>query len=89
MKKLLFAVFLILTIVSCTSVRYVMIDHKDSTKLVEVRKRIIYENRYIDMQIPMYYWNRPLFYHPIVIPLPQRRVVVPQRPLSPRPHRNR
>ncbi len=66
MNKLL-SVLLLLVMVGCTPVRYVMIDPKDSTKLVEVRKRIIYQDTYVDLQMPMYYWNRPLFYNPIII----------------------
>ncbi len=82
MKNLLLAVFLLLGIASCTPVKYVMIDPKDSTKLVEVRKRIIYDDTYVQLQTPMFYWNRPLFYQPLYIPIPQRRVVVaPQRPV--------
>jgi len=82
MKNLLLAVFLLLGIASCTPVRYVMIDPKDSTKLVEVRKRIIYDDKYIQLQTPMFYWNRPLVYQPLYIPIPQRRIVVtPQRPV--------
>ncbi len=80
MKNLLLAVFLLLAIASCTPIKYVMIDPKDSTKLVEVRKRIIYDDTYVQLQTPMFYWNRPLFYQPLYIPIPQRRVVVtPQR----------
>ena len=63
-----------------------MIDPKDSTNLVEVRKRVIYQDTYIDLQMPFYYWNRPLFYQPIVIPFPQRRVVAPHRPVRPQPN---
>jgi hypothetical protein len=84
MKNLLLAVFLLLGIASCTPVKYVMIDPKDSTKLVEVRKRIIYDDSFVQLQTPMFYWNRPLFYQPLYIPFPQRRVIVtPQRPVRP------
>ena len=85
MNKLL-SVLLLLVMVGCTPVRYVMVDSKDSTKLVEVRKRIIYQDTYVDLQMPMYYWNRPLFYNPIIIPIPQRRVVTPQRPIRTQPN---
>jgi hypothetical protein len=85
MNKLL-SVLLLLVMVGCTPVRYVMVDPKDSTKLVEVRKRIIYQDTYMDLQMPMYYWNRPLFYNPIIIPIPQRRVVTPQRPIRTQPN---
>ncbi len=84
MKNLLLAVFLLLGIASCTPVKYVMIDPKDSTKLIEVRKRIIYDDTYVQLQTPMFYWNRPLFYQPLYIPTPKRRVIVtPQRPVKP------
>ena len=88
MNKLL-SVLLLLVMVGCTPVRYVMVDPKDSTKLVEVRKRIIYQDTYVDFQMPMYYWNSPLFYNPIIIPLPQRRIVTPQRPIRTQPNLHR
>lgn len=88
MNKLL-SVLPLLVMVGCTPVRYVMIDPKDSTKLVEVRKRIIYQDTYVDLQMPMYYWNRPLFYNPIIIPIPQRRIVTPQRPIRTQPNWHR
>ena len=88
MNKLL-SVLLLLVMVGCTPVRYVMVDPKDSTKLVEVRKRIIYQDTYVDLQMPMYYWNRPLFYNPIIIPIPQRRIVTPQRPIRTQPNLHR
>ena len=90
LKKYL-AVLLIIFVAGCTPVRYVMVDPKDSTKLVEVRKRIIYDDYHMSTPYPLYnnYWwwynNRP-----IVI---QRPIVVPQRPQpkqplrSPRSHR--
>jgi hypothetical protein len=94
MKKIL-ALLLILS--GCTPVQYVMVDPKDSTKLVEVRKRIIYEDVY-EPRIPLYFYNgffgvqpyRPLIIQrPIVVP--RRQVVPPNRnyrqPLPPRPPR--
>jgi len=94
MKKIL-ALLLILS--GCTPVQYVMVDSKDSTKLVEVRKRIIYEDVY-EPRIPLYFYNgffgvQP--YRPLII---QRPIVVPRRsttpynrnyrqPLPPRPPR--
>jgi hypothetical protein len=66
-----------------------MVDPKDSTNLVEVRKRIIYEDIY-QPQIPLYFYNgffgvqpyRPLIIQrPIVIP--RRPIVVPTRPSAP------
>jgi len=62
-----FAMFL----ASCTTVRYVYIDPKDSTKLIEVRKRIIYDDTYLQMPIYFNYWNTPYYnYSPrIVVPI--------------------
>jgi hypothetical protein len=71
MKYLLF----LLLLAGCTPVKYVMVDPKDSTKLVEVRKRIIYE----DIYMPLYFNTRPYYYtRPIII---QRPIVIPQRPI--------
>jgi hypothetical protein len=83
MKKIL-ALLLILS--SCTPVQYVMVDPKDSTKLIEVRKRIIYEDVY-ESRIPLYFHNgffgvQP--YRPLII---QRPIVVPRRQVVP-PNRN-
>jgi len=63
-----------------------MVDPKDSTKLVEVRKRIIYEDVY-EPRIPLYFYNgffgvQP--YRPLII---QRPIVVPRRQVVP-PNRN-
>lgn len=89
MKKiLLILTFLIIGIVSCTPVKYVMVDPKDSTKLVEVRKRIIYDDEYY--HIPMYFnYNLTPYYNPIII----RRYNTPriqiQRPSFRPPSRKR
>lgn len=40
-------IVLALLLVGCAPVKYVYIDPKDTTKLVEVRKRIIYEDFYM------------------------------------------
>jgi hypothetical protein len=82
MKKIL-ALLLILS--GCTPVQYVMVDAKDSTKLVEVRKRIIYEDIY-QPSVPLYFYNgffgvQP--YRPLII---QRPIVIPRRPVV---HHNR
>jgi hypothetical protein len=79
MKKIL-ALLLILS--GCTPVQYVMVDPKDSTKLVEVRKRIIYEDIY-EPHIPLYFYNgffgvQP--YRPLIIPRP---IVIPRRQTVP------
>lgn len=96
MKNLLLAVFLLLGIASCTPVRYLIIDPKDSTKLVEVRKRIIYDDTYLHMPLYFNYGLRTPYYNPIIIQR-QRPIVVPQkpqqpnwrRPMPPRAPRNR
>jgi len=75
---------LLLTLSSCTPVKYVMIDAKDSTKLIEVRKRIIYQDVYQHSITPSYFYNNiyPIpYYMPIVIP----RIEYRQNP--PRPQR--
>ena len=86
MKKIL---ILLLVLSSCTPLRYVMIDPKDSSKLVEVRKRIIYEDIY-QPSIPLYFYNgfyAPQYQRPIIIQrpivVPRRPIVVPTRPSAP------
>jgi len=86
--KHLTILLIILLLIGCTPVKYVMVDPKDSTKLVEVRKRIIYDDYY--MHTPSLFYNNWWWYNnrPIII---QRPIVVPQRvqpklpPRSPRP----
>ena len=73
MKKIL---ALLLVLSSCTPVRYVMVDPKDSTNLVEVRKRIIYEDIY-QPQIPLYFYNG-IYNRPFII---QRPIVIPRGPV--------
>ena len=86
MKKIL---ALLLVLSSCTPVQYIMVDPKDSTKFVEVRTRIIYQDVY-EPHIPMYFYNNMYStpsYRPIII---QRPIVIPRtndRPLPPRPPR--
>jgi hypothetical protein len=77
MKKLLLGLLLVLG--SCTPVRYVYVDQKDS---VVKKQRIIYDNLY--MPSPLFFnfgWNFP-FYNPIIIQR-QRPIVIPQRPVRP------
>ena len=75
---------------SCTPIKYVMIDSKDSTKLVEVRKRIIYEN-YYDLHTPLYfnygYYSRPYYNHidtHTPIRFQQRQIIQQPRYYQPR-----
>ena len=78
MKNLLLAAILLLGIASCTPVRYVMIDPKDSTKVVEIRKRVIYDDTYLHTPLYFNYWGSPYYrfnYSP--------RIVVPIRPTPP------
>lgn len=68
----------------CTPAKYIMIDPKDSTKLVEVRKRIIYDDVYL--HTPLYfnfyrtpqYYRAPIIIHQAPIRIPQNRYT-PQR----------
>ena len=93
MKKILSAL-LLLVMVGCTPVRYVMVDPKDSTKLVEVRKRIIYDDFYLD-PMPSFRYNNWWLYNPpiysprIIIQKRQPIVVQPQRPVRPQPNWHR
>ena len=84
MKKIIsicvgFILFLWATmfLASCTPVRYVYVDQKDS---VVKKQRVIYDNLY--MPSPFFFnygWGVP-FYNPIIIQR-QRPTVVPQRPI--------
>lgn len=76
MKNLLLVAILLLGIASCTPVKYVIMDPKDSTKLVEVRKRVIYDDVYLHTPIYFNYWNTP-YYRPIIIH--QAPIRIPQR----------
>ena len=92
-------VILILSILlqSCTPVRYVYVDQKDS---VVRKQRIIYDNLYVPS--PFFYNSglsvpyRPIViqrYSPIVVPqrptIPHNRWSTPQRPFSTRPYRQK
>jgi hypothetical protein len=76
MKQLL---ILLVLLASCTPVRYVYVDPKDS---VVKKQRVIHDNVFIPT--PLYYnswlWYNPIpFYRPFVAQ-PRRPIVVPQRP---------
>lgn len=80
MKKLLLGLLLILG--SCTPVRYVYVDQKDS---VVKKQRVIYDDIYVPS--PFFFdngWGFP-YYNPIIIqrqmPVIRQRVVTPQRPI--------
>ncbi len=93
MKKIIsicvgFILFLWVTmyLASCTPVRYVYVDQKDS---VVKKQRVVYDNLYVPSPFVFNYgWGVP-YYRPIIIQrhrpivVPQRRIVVPQRPTIP------
>ena len=90
LKKYLVILFISLFVVSCTTVKYVIIDPKDSTQLIEVRKRILYDDYHMVNPYPLYnnYW----WYNsrPIIIQRPQPQPHRPNfgpLPPTPRPHR--
>lgn len=109
MKKIIsicigFILFLWVTmfLVSCTPVRYVYINPKDS---VIVKQRVIYDNIYVPQINYFSNWVRP-YYNPIIIRIPQRqnryipqnrysnryapqRPTIPNRPLPKRAPRER
>ena len=80
--KKLAALFLIIVFAACTPVRYVMVDPKDSTKLVEIRKRIMYDDYYTPALSPLYnnYW---WWYNSRPIIIQRQPIIVPQRPQQP------
>ena len=85
MKNILF--LLIVILMGCTTTQYVMVDPKDSTKLVEIRKRIIYDDVYYSA--PFYYnygWydRNYLFQRPIIVPNYRPIIVTPHRTQQPR-----
>lgn len=85
----LILVFLLL-LASCTTVKYVMVDPKDSTKLVEIRKRIVYDDIYYSpnlMVSPFYYnwYTRPYYYTPRIYVAPQPRIENRPRQADPFP----
>ena len=92
MKKIIsicigFILFLWATmfLASCTPIRYVYIDPKDS---VVVKQRVVYDNLYISTPLFLNYnWGRP-YYNPMIITIPQRQNrysnrFAPQRPPIP------
>lgn len=91
--------YIIMFLSSCTPVRYVYVDQKDS---VVKKQRVIYDNLYMTSPFFFNYGWRVPYYNPIMIQrhrpivVPQRpirttiqpnRWYVPQRPLPPRPNR--
>lgn len=84
MKKILLGLLLVLG--SCTPVRYVYVDQKDS---VVKKQRVIYDNLY--MTSPFFFnygWGVPYYYRPLIIQR-HRPIVVPQRPIRPTIQPNR
>ena len=75
MRKLLLLV--LLGLFSCTPVRYVYVDQKDS---VVKKQRVVYDDLYVPSPFFFNYgWGVP-FYNPIIIQR-QRPIVVPRRPI--------
>ena len=70
---------LILFLSGCISTKYVMVDPKDSTKLVEIKRRVIYDDLYYSpnfMYMPfLYNWYTSPIYSPriYVAPTPNYR----------------
>ena len=76
MKNLL---VLLVLLASCTPVKYVYIDPKDS---VIREQRVIYDNIFAQPIVPYYNWmwyNTVPYYNPIIVQ-PRRPIIVPQRP---------
>jgi hypothetical protein len=74
MKKALLGLLLILG--SCTPVRYVYVDQKDS---VVRKQRVVYDNLYVPSPFVFNYgWGVP-YYRPVIIQR-HRPIVIPQRP---------
>lgn len=93
MKKIIsicvgFILFLWITmfLASCTPVRYVYVDQKDS---VVKKQRVIYDNLYMPSPFIFNYgWGVPYYYRPLIIQR-HRPIVVPQRPIRPTIQPNR
>ena len=93
MKKIIsicvgFILFLWITmyLASCTPVRYVYVDQKDS---VVKKQRVIYDNLYMPSPFIFNYgWGIPYYYRPVIIQR-HRPIVVPQRPIRPTIQPNR
>ena len=76
MKQLL---ILLVLFASCTPVRYVYVDPKDS---VVRRQVIIHDNLFIPSPLyhnSWYWYNRIPYYRPVLVQ-PRRPIIVPQRP---------
>jgi len=74
MKKLLLGLLLVLG--SCTPVKYVYVDQKDS---VVKKQRVVYDYLYVPSPLFFNYgWGVP-YYNPIIIQR-QRPIVIPSRP---------
>jgi hypothetical protein len=69
-KGVIITLLVVMFLASCTPVRYVYIDPKDS---VVVKQRVVYDNLYVPSPIFLNYnWVRP-YYNPIIINIPQRQ----------------
>jgi hypothetical protein len=67
--------WLVMFMASCTPVRYVYVDQKDS---IVKKQRVVYDNLYVPSPFFFNYgWGIP-YYNPIIIQK-QRPIVIPQR----------
>ena len=70
---------LLILLASCTPVRYVYVDPKDS---VIREQRVIYDNIFVQPVVPYYSWiwyNTVPYYNPVIVQ-PRRPIIVPQKP---------
>ena len=70
---------LLILLASCTPVRYVYVDPKDS---VIREQRVIYDNIFVQPVVPYYSWiwyNTVPYYNPVIVQS-RRNIIVPQRP---------
>jgi len=78
--------WIIMFVASCTPVRYVYVDQKDS---VIKKQRVVYDDIYTPSPFFFNYgWNVP-YYNPFLFQR-QRSIIIPQRPyyrhITPRPY---
>lgn len=80
MRTILLLLVLVLT--GCTTTKYIFIDPKDSTKLVEIKKRVIYDDLYYNDPIlssPLLWnWNYYRYRQPVIVN--PRPIIVNPRP---------
>jgi len=94
--KNLISILVVLLLTGCTTTKYVFIDPKDSTKLVEIKKRVIYDDLYYSapmLSSPLWWdWNyrfrQPIIVNPRpIIVNPRPRIENPKWRPTPLPNR--